>query len=140
MKPILDILRHENGITREVLEVYAHKHTVCPFEFSIDLAYEVDAVICDYNYIFDPRVSLKRLIEEQKKSTALLVDEAHNLVDRGREMFSASLNKTTFLQLKKEYKGTSKIIYESANQVNAWFIALKKTKAEQNEFVLDATG
>ena len=105
---ILDILKNENGITREVLETYARKHTVCPFEFSIDLAYAVDAVICDYNYIFDPRVSLKRLIEEQKKSTALLVDEAHNLVDRGREMFSASLNKATFLQLKKDYKGTGK--------------------------------
>ena len=102
---ILDILRHENGITRDVLEIYAHKHTVCPFEFSIDLSVEVDAVICDYNYMFDPRVSLKRLIEEKKKSTVLLVDEAHNLVDRGREMFSASLNKATFLQLKKDYKG-----------------------------------
>ena len=52
-------------------------------------------------------------------------------------MFSASLNKATFLQLKRDYKGTGKIIYESANQVNAWFIALKKTKAEQNEFVLE---
>ena len=134
---ILDILKNENGITREVLEAYALKFTVCPFEFSIDLAYAVDAVICDYNYIFDPQVSLKRLIEEQKKSTALLVDEAHNLVDRGREMFSASLNKATFLQLKKDYKGTGKVIYESANKVNAWFIALKKMKAEQNEFVLE---
>jgi DNA excision repair protein ERCC-2 len=134
---ILDILKSEKAITREVLEKYAQKHRVCPFEYSIDLAYEVDAVICDYNYIFDPRVSLKRLIEEQKKSTALLVDEAHNLVDRGREMFSASLNKKTFLQLKKETKGSGKLIYAAANKINAWFIALKKTKAEQNEFVLE---
>ncbi|WP_338472907.1 ATP-dependent DNA helicase [Niallia sp. XMNu-256] len=133
---ILDILKNEQGITREVLEKYARKHQICPFEFSIDLAYEVDAVICDYNYIFDPRVSLKRLIEEQKKSTVLLVDEAHNLVDRGREMFSATLHKKTFLQLKKEYKGTSQAIYHSAKQINAWFIALKKVK-EHNEFVLD---
>ena len=56
-------------------EVYAHKHTICPLEFSLDLACAVDTVICDYTYIFDPRVSLKRLIEEQKKSTVLLVDE-----------------------------------------------------------------
>ncbi|WP_071394146.1 ATP-dependent DNA helicase [Bacillus tuaregi] len=125
---ILDILANEDGITRDVLEVYAHKHKVCPFEFSIDLAYEVDAIICDYNYIFDPRVSLKRLIEDQKKSTALLVDEAHNLVDRGREMFSASLNKRTFLQLKKEYKGTP--VYQSASDVNAWFIQLRKERTE----------
>jgi Rad3-related DNA helicase len=127
---ILDILKYENGITREVLEKYAHKHNVCPFEFSIDLAYEVDAVICDYNYIFDPRVSLKRLIEDQKKSTVLLVDEAHNLVDRGREMFSASLQKRSFLQLKKEFKGTA--INKSASEVNSWFIALNKEKAEKS--------
>ncbi len=133
---ILDILKHEDGITREVLETYARKHQVCPFEYSIDLAYEADAVVCDYNYIFDPRVSLKRLIEEQKKSTVLLVDEAHNLVDRGREMFSAPLQKKTFLQLKKDYKGTNQGIYHSANEINAWFIALKKEK-EQNDFVLD---
>ncbi|MBB6444344.1 ATP-dependent DNA helicase [Bacillus benzoevorans] len=134
---VIDILKNESGITREVLERYARKHTVCPFEYSIDLAYEVDAVICDYNYIFDPSVSLKRLIEEQKKSAVLLVDEAHNLVDRSREMFSASLHKNSFLQVKKDYKGTGKGIYECADKVNAWFIALKKTKAEQNEFVLD---
>lgn len=133
---VLDILRSENGITREVLEKYARKHKVCPFEYSIDLALEVDAVICDYNYIFDPRVSLKRLIEEQKKSTALLIDEAHNLVDRGREMFSATLNKRTFLQIKKDFKGLNQAVYESASQVNAWFIALNKTKADQNDFVL----
>lgn len=132
---VLDILNHEEAITREVLEEYAHKHRVCPFEFSIDLAYEVDTVICDYNYVYDPRVSLKRIFEEQKKSTAILVDEAHNLVDRGREMFSAALNKRTFLQLKRDFKGTNQLIYETANKVNAWFIALRKRKVE-NEFVL----
>lgn len=135
---ILDILGHEKGITREVLEEYAHKHKVCPFEFSIDLAYEVDTVICDYNYIFDPRVSLKRLSGEQKKATALLIDEAHNLVDRGREMFSASLNKRTFLQLQKDYKGAGNLVFEFAKKVNAWFIALKKSKEGEYEFVLDA--
>ena len=132
---VLDILTHENGITREVLEKYARKHKVCPFEFSIELAYVVDAVICDYNYIFDPRVSLKRLIEGQKKSTAILVDEAHNLVDRGREMFSASLQKRTFLQLKKEYKGRA--VFDSVSNINAWFIALKK-EASEKDFVMQA--
>ncbi len=108
-------------MTREVIESYARKHTICPFEFSIDLAYAVDAVICDYNYIFDPRVSLKRLFEEQKKSTALLVDEAHNLVDRGREMFSATLNKERFLLIKKEFKTINKSIYLAAGQVKRLF-------------------
>lgn len=128
---VLDILTNEQAMTRDVIETYARKHTVCPFEFSIDLAYVADAVICDYNYIFDPRVSLKRLFEEQKKSTALLVDEAHNLVDRGREMFSASLNKELFLQLKKDFKGANKEIYDRASKLNSWFIALKKRKKSQ---------
>ncbi len=134
---VLDILANEQGLTREVIERYALKHKVCPFEYSLDLAYAVDAVICDYNYIFDPQVSLKRLFEEQKKSTVLLVDEAHNLVDRGREMFSASISKDVFLQLKKEYKGINKPVYEAAGKVNSWFISLKKEHPNKNEFVIE---
>jgi Rad3-related DNA helicase len=103
----------------------------------MDLAYSVDAVICDYNYIFDPNVSFKRLFEEQKKQTAILVDEAHNLVDRGREMFSASLNKEIFLRLKKEFKGVNQMIYEAARIINSSFISLKKENPNQNEFVLE---
>ncbi|WP_223590405.1 ATP-dependent DNA helicase [Neobacillus bataviensis] len=131
---ILDILANEQSMTRAVIETYSRKHKVCPFEFSIDLAYAVDAIICDYNYIFDPQVSLKRLFEEQKKSTALLIDESHNLVDRGREMFSAFINKEMFLQLKKDYKGVNKEIYEAASRLNSWFISIKKEHTNQNEF------
>ncbi|WP_246073107.1 ATP-dependent DNA helicase [Paenibacillus dokdonensis] len=123
---VLDILSHETMMTRQVLEQYARKHRVCPFEFSLDTAYAVDAVICDYNYIFDPRVSLKRLIEEQKKRTVLLVDEAHNLVDRGREMFSAAIGKADFLQLKRDYKSVNPSISKAADAVNKYFIELKK--------------
>ncbi|CRK83182.1 ATP-dependent DNA helicase [Neobacillus massiliamazoniensis] len=134
---IIDILTNENNITREVMETYARKHTVCPFEFSLDLAYSVDAIICDYNYIFDPRVSLKRLYEAEKKSTAILIDEAHNLVDRGREMFSASLSKKIFLQLKKEYKGINQAIFEAAGKINAWFLSIKRDNPEKNEFIIE---
>ena len=66
---MIDILEQEKMIDRMIIEQYARKHRVCPFEFSIELAYAVDAIICDYNYIFDPRVSLKRLMEDQKKKT-----------------------------------------------------------------------
>lgn len=133
---ILDILANENIITREVIEAYARKHTICPFEFSLDLSYAVDAVICDYNYIFDPRVSLKRLIEEQKKTSVLLIDEAHNLVDRGREMFSASINKDIFLQLKKELKAIDKEVSMAAGRVNSWFLSLKKKMMLRNEEIM----
>lgn len=93
---VLDILKNETVMDRIVISDYAQKHKVCPFEFSIDLAYAADAVICDYNYVFDPRVSFKRLFEEQKKRTVLLMDEAHNLVDRARGMYSAEIIKSSF--------------------------------------------
>ncbi|MCA1059873.1 ATP-dependent DNA helicase [Rossellomorea aquimaris] len=100
---LIDILTNESIITRTIIESYAKKHTVCPFEYSIDLSYLVDGVICDYNYIFDPRVSLKRMNDEGKNDTTLLIDEAHNLVGRGREMYSASLKKSDFSLVQKLY-------------------------------------
>jgi DNA excision repair protein ERCC-2 len=123
---ILDILGNESNLTREVIEQYSRKHIVCPFEFSLDIAYASDVIICDYNYVFDPRVSLKRYIDEQKKKTVLLIDEAHNLVDRAREMYSAQLQKSSFLTLKREYKAKNNEIAESAKKINNFFLLLKK--------------
>ena len=123
---VLDLLRQETVMTRSVIETYARKHRVCPFEFSLDVAYAADAVICDYNYIFDPRVNLKRLFEEQKRHTTLLIDEAHNLVDRAREMYASEMHKSAFLTLQREFKGISKEVHDAAKAINAYFIALRK--------------
>ncbi|MBO9131031.1 ATP-dependent DNA helicase [Bacillus sp. 165] len=133
---VLDVLSTETNITRPLIEAYARKHTVCPFEFSLDLAYAADVIICDYNYIFDPQVALKRFFEEQKKQTVLLVDEAHNLVDRAREMFSADLQKSSFLQLKREFKGYNEKLYKAANLINNYFIAVRKKCGEQKLLVM----
>ncbi|MFD1737790.1 ATP-dependent DNA helicase [Bacillus salitolerans] len=131
---ILDILRSEYLLTRPIIEKYAHKHRVCPFEFSVDLAYAVDAVICDYNYVFDPRVSFKRLYEEQKKETVVLIDEAHNLVDRGRAMYSAEVNKAPFLQLKRHFQANKKSeLYRLSNKINQYFIE-KRKQSNENEW------
>ncbi|HET7615736.1 MAG TPA: ATP-dependent DNA helicase, partial [Bacillales bacterium] len=134
---VLDLLSNETLLTRSVIEDYARKHTVCPFEFSLDLSYAADAVICDYNYIFDPRVSLKRLFDEQKKQTALLIDEAHNLVDRAREMFSAELEKSSFLAIRQQYKDLNRDIAEAAKAVNDHFLFLKKQCGERKHLVTD---
>lgn len=123
---VLDLLKNETIMTRSVIESYARKHRVCPFEFSLDVAYAADAVICDYNYIFDPRVNLKRLFEEQKRQTSLLVDEAHNLVDRAREMYSSVLNKSDFLELQREFKGVRAELHDAAKAINQYFIAMRK--------------
>ncbi|TNJ65136.1 ATP-dependent DNA helicase [Paenibacillus hemerocallicola] len=132
-----DLWSGETAINRDVVETYARKHRVCPFEFSLDAAYAADAVICDYNYVYDPRISLKRLLEEQKRQTAVLVDEAHNLVDRGREMFSAELTKTPFLELKRQTKGRSRSLYDAVKAINDAFIALRKTSGERSSVLLD---
>ncbi|MEG9297549.1 ATP-dependent DNA helicase [Mangrovibacillus sp. Mu-81] len=129
---LIDILSHELSMTRDVIERYALKHKVCPFEFSIDLSYLTDGVICDYNYIFDPKVSLKRLTDDSKKKTVLLVDESHNLVNRGREMFSASLTKSSFLSVKKLYK-ENQALSKSINMVNKHFLTMKKAMNGEGE-------
>ena len=85
-----DAFEHD-AFTRPLIEEYAQKHQVCPFEFSLELSLWSDPIICDYNYVFDPRAHLKRFFEEEGGQYAFLVDEAHNLVDRAREMFSADL-------------------------------------------------
>ena len=93
------------SMDRESIERQAKKHKVCPFEMGLDVSLWVDAVICDYNYVFDPNAHLKRFFSEGKKGEYLfLIDEAHNLVERGREMYSASLYKEEFLQMKKAMK------------------------------------
>ena len=85
-----EALAHED-VSRPALEAVAREHQVCPFELSLDLSSWVDVVVCDYNYVFDPKVYLRRHFAEEPGEYAFLVDEAHNLVDRAREMFSAEL-------------------------------------------------
>lgn len=98
---LYDCLTNEDSFSREVIERYAEKYQVCPFEMSLDMSLFSDAVICDYNYVFDPHVYLKRFFAEGNTERYLfLIDEAHNLVERGREMYSATLYKEDFLRLK----------------------------------------
>lgn len=122
---MMDLLGHETAITRAVVESCARKHRVCPFELSLDAAYKADAVIGDYNYVFDPVVALKRLGESGRRKTAVLADEAHNLPDRAREMYSAALDKSPFLHLQRSFKGT-KDLTRAARAVNSWFIRMRK--------------
>ena len=100
---VFDVITHEEHITREIVSTYAEKHNVCPFEMCLDISTWVDAVIGDYNYAFDPNACLKRFFGTDTTSNnyIFLIDEAHNLVDRAREMYSAALIKEDFLSIKK---------------------------------------
>ncbi len=92
---LYDLLTREEAVGRDVLCEYGEKYSVCPFELGLDVSLFADAVIGDYNYLFDPHARLKRFFAEGKGRNRylFLVDEAHNLVDRGREMYSASLSR-----------------------------------------------
>ena len=87
-----DLLTNEDSITREVIEKYAKKHQVDPFEFSLDASLFCDVIICDYNYLFDPLVYLQRFFIEKDTDNFFLIDEAHNLVSRSRSMYSAQIS------------------------------------------------
>ncbi|WP_226683353.1 ATP-dependent DNA helicase [Sutcliffiella horikoshii] len=133
---IRDILENERLMDRKIIELYAKKHQLCPFEFSLDLAMFADVVICDYNYFFDPKVRLQRWGDFHKE-TILLIDEAHNLVDRSREMLSASLSKSVFLQAAREVKELDRELYLKTKKVNDELLRWKKELVTTSEFVFD---
>jgi Rad3-related DNA helicase len=127
-----EVFEKEGIITREILEEYAKRHRVCPFELSLDLSYWMDCIICDYNYVFDPRASLKRFFSERESNYVLLIDEAHNLVDRAREMFSAELSKRPFLEIKRSMKAIAPQISKAAGRINSALLAMKKKSEDKN--------
>ncbi|MBD5454640.1 MAG: ATP-dependent DNA helicase [Lachnospiraceae bacterium] len=122
-----DLLTHEDSFCREKIEEYAKKYQVCPFEMCLDMSLFSDAVICDYNYVFDPHVYLRRFFAEGNKGEYLfLIDEVHNLVERGREMYSAVLHKEDFLQLKRTVKDYSPKLEKQLERCNKELLNLKR--------------
>lgn len=89
---LLDVLENENQLTKNLIQKYARKYTLDPFEFSLDLSLFCDVIIGDYNYLFDPMVYLQRFFAGDDDDNFFLIDEAHNLVSRSRDMYSADLN------------------------------------------------
>lgn len=124
---VFDLITHSGDWSREVLEEQAKKHMVCPFEMSLDVSNWADAVICDYNYAFDPQAHLKRFFSESGKGEYLfLIDEAHNLVERGREMYSASLYKEDLLEVRKLVKAEDPKLAKRLSECNQQFLELKR--------------
>ena len=115
-----------NLLDRETLEVLARRHQVCPFEFSLELSTWADVIICDYNYAFDPRVFLRRFFSDSSAAYAFLVDEAHNLVDRARSMFSATIEKQPFLALRRPFKATAPELYQAMGRVSRWLAGARR--------------
>lgn len=121
------LLQEKDVMTREVLIEHAKAYRVCPFELCLDTATWSDQIICDYNYVFDPNVYLRRFFAEGVKGEYLfLVDEAHNLVERGRKMYSAKLKKEDFLRAKKIVKSYSRKAAAELEKCNKILLAFKR--------------
>lgn len=129
---LLDMLQKEDAFSREVIECYAKEGRVCPFELELDLTLWCDCIICDYNYLFDPTVSLKRFFGDSGGNYAFLIDEAHNLVDRARDMYSAKLQKSAFRSLRQALGKTGDRRLKSAlNKVDTAMRELRKNCGEE---------
>lgn len=124
---VYNLLQKEDVFTREVLLEQAEAYMVCPFELCLDTATWVDDIICDYNYVFDPKVYLKRFFAEGTRGDYIfLVDEAHNLVERSREMYSAQLYKEDFLAVKKLVKSKNPKLAQYLDRCNKILLEYKR--------------
>ncbi|MEE1199296.1 MAG: helicase C-terminal domain-containing protein [Christensenellales bacterium] len=100
---------------QQVIGALAENYEICPYELSLDMSEQADVIICDYNYVFDPRVRLRRYFE-QKSRVGLLIDEAHNLPDRAREMLSAELSGSRVEEVRRlvgRYEGRESPVYQA---------------------------
>jgi DNA excision repair protein ERCC-2 len=128
---LTDIFRLDQ-FDRETIERMAQNHRVCPFEFSLSLSLWADCIVCDYNYAFDPRVFLRRFFLEENGSYIFLIDEAHNLVDRSREMFSAELFKQPVLQVRRSLRHELPAIFKTLGKINSWMARARKKCSDCN--------
>ena len=137
---VFDILHLEQEMDRETVLRYAEKYRVCPFEFCLDISSWTDGIICDYNYVFDPNVRLKRYFADGASGDYLfLVDEAHNLVSRAREIYSASVYKEDFLEVKRIIKGKSPRLERQLDRCNKLLLSMKRECGDW-QLLEDVTG
>lgn len=124
---VFALLTEQNQITRELILSYSEKYCVCPFELCLDVTTWSDVVISDYNYVFDPHVNLKRFFAGDRKNDYIfLIDEAHNLVERARQMYSAVLYKEDILEIRRLVKGYERLLVKRLDACNLDLLKLKR--------------
>ena len=124
---VFELVTKENIIVRETIRNYASEYVVCPFELALDASTWCDQIICDYNYVFDPNVYLKRFFAEGRNGEHIfLIDEAHNMVDRAREMYSQTIVKEEVLSIKKYAKTVDKKLVNALERVNKLLLEIKR--------------
>lgn len=113
----LDIFPHYDIYDENKILEVSNKHKICAFEFSLYLSYFCDIVIADYNYVFDPKAHLIRYFEDDTYQPKVLVDEAHNLISRSKDMYSASISEEDIRNLRKKLNGFKPSVRNECNKV-----------------------
>lgn len=136
-KVLSQVFKETDFFNRDFVDSTAKKHGLCPFELSLDLSLQSDLILCDYNYAFDPRVYLKRFFQDKSdEKLCMMVDEAHNLPDRAREMYSADIKRSqlrdVYLQIRKHLPGLA----GSLNKVRKAFLEYIKPLPRQEEVTM----
>lgn len=134
---IYALLTSRDDFSRAAIEEYAEKYQVCPFEMGLDMSLFADIIIGDYNYVFDPHAYLRRFFGEgeMRREYLFLIDEVHNLVDRGREMYSAQLTKEEFLEVRRAVKGRMARIERCLGACNTAMLELRRLVSKEGEAV-----
>lgn len=128
---IIEAVTHELLLSKDVITEYAMRHHICPFEYELDLSLFSDIIICDFNYLFYPIVYMRRYFDEDNYRMVGLIDEAHNLVERGRDMYSASIDYYEFKRMKNSLKDYNhKELKTAIRRINKLFKAYQEEKEE----------
>lgn len=132
-KVIASLIKKDDKFFEDDIIEYAKMYNICPFQLSLDLSEWCDGIICDYNYAFDPTVKLKRIFEERNEKNILLIDEAHNLVSRARNIYSCQIEKSKIVNVNKVIKGKVPRLYKISNAINKEMILIRRELEEINE-------
>ncbi|MCL2499099.1 MAG: ATP-dependent DNA helicase [Defluviitaleaceae bacterium] len=129
-----ELINAEDLVTPDEVKRYAQKHGVCPHEYALDVSLWSDLVIGDYNHVFDPGAYLRRFFnrENEERAYVFLIDEAHNLADRVRDMYTATLSKNIISRIRRQIRGRDALtsdVRRELKQIDAYLKDLR----EENE-------
>ena len=104
-------------LDRAAIEAIAREHQVCPYQLAIDLIPWMDLCIADMHYVYSFQAGLAASYAEQGQGWSLLLDEAHNLPERARDMYSATLHKADLMAARREASAAVRKALDACNRV-----------------------
>ena len=129
----------EPALRRQELEALGRRFAVCPYQLSLDLLPWVDVIVADQHYVFSLSAVLNTLMQSRARRWSVLLDEAHNLPDRARGMYSAKLTRAGLLAARAQLAGGTagkhgKALRLHLDRINRVLLSLQKSPWVEAEF------